>query len=332
MPELRKDPVLGRWVIIATERDKRPNDVRTAPPPVKNDFCPFCEGHEGMTPTEILAYREAGTERDGPGWWVRVVPNKYPVLQIEGTLDKKGVGIYDRMRGIGAHEVVIESPDHKTSLTELTDARVRDVIFACRDRLVDLRKDPRMVFGMVFKNVGAEAGASLEHTHSQIICTPVVPRTIAQEMDGAGRFYDYRGRCVFCDMVEQEKADGARVVAEHGGFIAFEPYASRFPYETWILPRRHSSHFEDIGADDATELACILRRLLKAIETGLGNPPYNYMIHTTPLAMERLEHYHWHIEVIPRLTSVAGFEWGTGFYINPVTPESAAELLRSVEV
>jgi len=332
MPELRKDPVLGRWVIIATERGKRPNDFAGERPVRANGFCPFCEGREEMTPPEVLACREPGGQPNGPGWRVRVVPNKYPVLQVEGDLGKKGMGIYDHMHGVGAHEVVIETPEHKTTLTELEEARIVEVILACRDRLVDFRNDRRMVCGMIFKNVGDAAGATLEHTHSQIICTPVVPRTIQQEMDGSKAFFEYRGRCIFCDMIEQETGAGTRVVAEHGNFLAFEPYAPRFPFETWVLPRRHASHFENIAGDDAAEFAHILREVLLRLERGLSSPAYNYMIHTTPLAMERQEHYHWHVEIIPRLTKVAGFEWGTGFYINPVAPESAADHLRSVAI
>lgn len=335
MPELRKDPVLGRWVIIASERAKRPADfVDTCAPESERAavFCPFCEGNESKTPPEILAYREPGSRPNGPGWRLRVVPNKYPALQVEGNLDKKGVGIYDRMNGIGAHEVVIETPKHLTSLTALDVPRVQEVMLACRDRLVDLRKDVRMVCGIIFKNVGSAAGASIEHTHTQIIVTPIVPRTVQQEMDGCQRFYDYRGRCLFCDMIDQEHAEGKRIVAEVGNFLAFHPYASRFPFETWILPRRHSSHFEDIQTVEAAELAQVVRLVLKKLEKALCKPPYNYIIHSTPLPMPRVEHYHWHIEVIPRLTKVAGFEWGTGFYINPVPPESAAEYLREVEL
>lgn len=322
-------------MIIASERAKRPSDFTDAcveKPDRGAMFCPFCEGNESKTPPEILAYREPDSRPNGPGWRLRVVPNKYPALQVEGNLDKKGVGIYDRMNGIGAHEVVIETPKHLTTLTALDVARVQEVFQACRDRLVDLRKDMRMVCGMIFKNVGSAAGASVDHTHTQIIVTPVVPRTVQQEMDGCKQFYDYRGRCLFCDIIDQEHAEGKRIVAEIGNFVALHPYASRFPFETWILPRRHSSHFEDIQTVEAAELAQVVRLVLRKLEKALCNPPYNYIIHSTPLPMPRVEHYHWHIEVIPRLTRVAGFEWGTGFYINPVPPESAAEYLREVEL
>jgi UDPglucose--hexose-1-phosphate uridylyltransferase len=335
MPELRKDPVLGRWVIVSSERAKRPSDFGEACSVEANKgpmFCPFCEGNESKTPPEILAYRDEGSQPNGPGWKLRVVPNKYPALQIEGSLGKKGVGIYDRMNGIGAHEVVIETPHHCASITGLTDAGTGDVFRACRDRLADLRGDTRMVCGMVFKNVGEAAGASVEHTHTQIIVTPVVPRTVQQEMDGCKRFFDYRGRCLICDIVEQEESEGTRVVAANEQFVAFNPYASRFPFETWVVPRTHESHFERLGDGEADDLGRIIRATLAKIERALCNPPYNYMVHTAPLPSPALEHYHWHVEIIPRLTKVAGFEWGTGFYINPVPPESAAEYLREVEV
>ena len=336
MPQLRKDPVLGRWVIIATERARRPSDFKAEPgeaalkgePEPQEGPCPFCEGNEHMTPPEIIAFRDEGSRPDGPGWRVRVVPNKYPALQIEGNLDKRGLGIYDQMHGIGAHEVVVETPEHLRSLTELTEDRTRDVIYAYRDRLSDLRGDPRMVCGMVFKNVGAAAGASLDHTHSQIIVTPIVPRTIKQEMEGCRQFYDYRGRCLFCDMVEQEAADRTRVVVESDKFLAFAPFAPRFPFETWLVPRRHSSHFEDIRDDQVPDMARTLHLVLEKMERLFGRLAYNYMIHTSPLPAERMEDYHWHVEIIPRLTRVAGFEWGTGFYINSVAPEAAAEFLR----
>jgi UDPglucose--hexose-1-phosphate uridylyltransferase len=185
---------------------------------------------------------------------------------------------------------------------------------------------------MVFKNVGKVAGASLEHTHSQIIVLPTVPRTVGDEMRGAQQFYDYRGRCIFCDMVAQELDDGERVVLEGEQFVAFEPYASRFPFETWILPKRHASHVEEITRESVAELAYCLKASLQKLEKALNDPAYNYMIHTTPFDLGAVDHYHWHIEIIPRLTKVAGFEWGTGFYINPVPPESAAEFLRGTQV
>jgi len=332
MPELRKDPIVGRWVIIATERAKRPRDFRTEPQPVAHTFCPFCRGNEDKTPPEIIAYREKGTEPNAEGWRVRVVPNKFPALRIEGDLDKRGDGMYDLMNGIGAHEVIIETPEHVVSLTEIPDEQVQEVLWAYRDRLVDLRRDKRMAYGMIFKNVGKTAGASLEHTHSQLICTPTVPISVQTEMDGAEQFFRYRGRCIFCDMIQQELQTSTRMVLEDDHFVSFEPFASRFPFETWILPKVHESHYENIQMLGSEELAHHLKEVLARLERALNHPPYNYMIHTAPLTREVFDYYHWHIEIIPRLTRTAGFEWGTGFYINPVPPEDAAQFLRDTDL
>jgi len=332
MPELRKDPVSGRWVIIATERAMRPADFESEPQPIKGGFCPFCEGNEDKTPSEIMAYRERGTQPNSKGWRVRVVPNKFPALRIEGNLNKKGEGIYDLMNGIGAHEIIIDSPNHIISLTELDNGHVEEIIWAYRDRLVDLKKDKRFIYGLLFKNVGAVAGATLEHSHSQLIVTPIVPITVMHEMNGCEEFYKYRGRCLFCDMVQQELATGSRIVLEDDIFVAFTPYASRFPFEIWVMPKVHSSHFENLQKLEIEELAQVLRKILLKLEKALEFPPYNYIVHTTPFTYREIEYYHWHIEIIPRLTRVAGFEWGSGFYINPVTPESAAEHLRDTSV
>jgi len=333
MPELRKDPIIGRWVIISTERAARPGDFKGEAPEPSATFCPFDEGNEDKTPPEIIAYRAPGTKPNTPGWRLRVVPNKFPALRIEGDLEKRGVGVYDRMNGVGAHEVIIEVPRHVLTLTALSVEEIQDVLWAYRDRLADLKRDTRFTYGMVFKNVGRTAGASLEHTHSQLIVLPTVPRTVADEMRGARAYYDYRERrCIFCDIISQELDTGDRVVLDGADFVAFEPYAARFPFETWILPKRHMAHYEDIARLGTAELARCLRTTLMKIEKALNMPAYNYIIHTTPFDMGEAPHYHWHIEVIPRLTRVAGFEWGTGFYINPVPPEDAARFLRDVQV
>ncbi|MGR3311530.1 MAG: galactose-1-phosphate uridylyltransferase [Candidatus Brocadiales bacterium] len=331
MPELRKDPVSQRWVIIATERAARPTDFKIEPQPIKGGFCPFCEGNEDKTPPEIMAYREKGTYQNQKGWRVRVVPNKFPALRIEGNLNKRGDGIYDMMNGIGAHEVIIESPKHVLSLTQLENEHIQEILWTYRDRLVDLKKDKRFIYGMLFKNVGVIAGASLEHSHTQLIVTPAVPITVDHEMRSSEEFYKYRNRCIFCDMVRQEISTGTRIVIEDDNFIAFEPFAPRFPFETWILPKKHEAHFENTQKIEIEELATVLKSTLAKIEIALDSPPYNYILHTSPFNSGELEYYHWHIEIIPRLTRVAGFEWGTGYYINSVPPESAAEYLRKVD-
>jgi UDPglucose--hexose-1-phosphate uridylyltransferase len=332
MPELRKDPIVGRWVIIATERAKRPAGHKHEPPPSTGALCPFCNGQEHHTPHEILSYRDRNTKPNEPGWRVRVVPNKFPALQVEGDLNKRGEGIYDKMNGIGAHEVIIETPSHQSTLANLSEENIREVLWVYRDRLVDLKKDPRLVYGVVFKNVGAAAGASLEHTHSQLIVTPIVPINVWEEMTGSLEFFHYRGRCIYCDMVHQEQTHEKRVVLETPHFVALAPFASRFPFETWILPRHHNSHFENIQKTEVDELGTVLKTVLLKLEKALDEPAYNYIIHTSPFDTQALPHYHWHMEIIPRLTRVAGFEWGTGFYINPVPPEQAAAFLRETAV
>jgi UDPglucose--hexose-1-phosphate uridylyltransferase len=332
MPELRKDPIVGRWVIIATDRAKRPVVPKMEPLPASTGPCPFCEGQEGQTPYEIISYRDRNTKPNEKGWRVRVVPNKYPALQIEGDLNKRGEGIYDKMNGIGAHEVIVECPFHETTIAKLSEENIREVLWVYRDRLVDLKKDRRFVYGMLFKNVGAAAGASIEHTHSQLIVTPIVPINVQEEMNGALEFFNYRGRCIYCDMVHQELSSERRVVLETPHFVSLAPFASRFPFETWIIPKSHNSHFENIQKTEVDELGTVLKTILLKLESALENPAYNYIIHTSPFDSQALPHYHWHLEVIPRLTRVAGFEWGTGFYINSVPPEQAAQFLREVAV
>jgi len=329
MPELRKEPASGRWVIIASERASRPTDFKSTSQPIKSSFCPFCEGNEEKTPPEIIAYREKGTKANTRGWRVRVVPNKFPALQIEGEQNQRGEGIYDMMNGIGAHEVIIESPKHALSLTALDNKNVEEVLWCYKERLIDLKKDKRFAYGLLFKNVGVSAGASLEHSHSQLIVTPIVPQQVINEMAGAEAFYKNNGRCLYCDMIQQEIATDSRIVTLAENFIAFTPFASRFPFETWILPRTHDSHFENLQKPEVEELANVLKNTLIKIETTLEFPPYNYIIHTTPFYISESEYFHWHIEIIPRVTNITGFEWGTGFYINPMPPEKAAKFLRN---
>lgn len=330
MPELRREPVSGRWVIVATERAARPTDFKTSHQIIKNSFCPFCEGNEDKTPPEIMAYRDNGAMPNTGGWRVRVVPNKYPALQREGEYTKCEEGIYDTMNGIGAHEVIIESPRHIQSLTALDNENVKEVLLCYRDRLVDLKNDKRFVYGLLFKNVGFSAGASLEHSHSQLIVTPIVPPLVANEIANAKAFYQHKGRCLFCDMIQQEIETNKRIVISTDNFVVFAPFASRFPFEIWIIPKKHGSHFENIQGFEAEELAHVLKSALIKLEAALDFPPYNYIIHSAPFNVteSESEYFHWHIEIIPRLTNIAGFEWGTGFYINPTPPEEAAELLR----
>lgn len=333
MPEFRKDPVTGRWVIIATERAKRPTDfVREAVEIKVGNNCPFCPGNETKTPPEVLAYRSNGTAPNSPGWRLRVVPNKFPVLGIEGDLNKQGEGLFDKMNGIGAHEVIIETPGHEKTFASMAEKEIEDVLWSFRDRMLDLKKDKRFRYILIFKNHGAAAGASLEHTHSQLIALPIVPKRVREEVNGAKKYFELKERCVYCDIIRQEREQGVRVILENKDFVVESPYAPRFPFEAHILPKVHDSCFEEAQSFEYESLAKITKALVARMEKVLERPAYNLMIHTSPFGEERNDFYHWHIEVMPKLTKVAGFEWGTGFYINPTPPEEAAKFLREAAV
>jgi UDPglucose--hexose-1-phosphate uridylyltransferase len=330
MPELRKDPVIGRWVIISTERGKRPSDFADEEKKKRGDFCPFCYEHENHTPPEIFAVRPAKSIKDKPGWTIRVVPNKFPALRVEGQLNRQGEGIYDKMNGIGAHEVIIETPEHPKDLADLDISGIRDVFSVYRDRILDLKKDIRLKYALIFKNHGMTAGASLEHTHSQLIATPIIPKTVVEEIEGAEEYFEFKDRCIFCDIIRQEIHERVRVVYDEELFIVVEPYAPRFPFETWILPKIHFSHYESITDEMVNHLSVTVKEVLGRINIALNHPPYNFVIHTYPMQDDSNNYYHWHIELMPKLTKVAGFEWGTGFHINPTSPEDAAQYLKQI--
>lgn len=333
MPELRRDPVVGRWVIISTERAGRPHDfiVTCVSRNPAVGLCPFCPGQERFTPPEILAYRPQPGAPNSPGWTVRVVPNKFPALQVEGDMGREGIGLYDRMNGIGAHEVIIETAEHKSVLADLPVKQIEDVLWAYRDRIVDLKRDVRLRYILVFKNHGAAAGATQEHTHSQLIALPIIPTSVTEEIEGCRAHFTQKERCIYCDMIRQELADRVRVVTENPEFVSIAPFAARFPFEMWILPKRHAAYFEESQKTQFEFLARMLSECLRRMDRALSNPAYNYVLHTSPLHERTGEFYHWHLELIPKLTQVAGFEWGTGFYINPVTPEESAKFLRELD-
>lgn len=334
MPELRKDPITRRWVIIATERSARPTDFVTTVDDDRTDpaRCPFCEGREGQTPPEVFVVRRDGSAPNGPGWRVRVVSNKYPALRIEGDTGRTKVGIFTRMDGVGAHEVIVETPEHDTHLALLPEDQIADVIRAYYQRYEDLQRDERFEYLLLFRNHGRVAGASLSHPHSQLIALPMVPKRIAEEMDASERYFVKQGTCIYCDLIAQERSAGARIVYENDRFLAVAPYAARFAFETWILPKAHMASFGAIGPEDVTPMADALRTTLLKLTHCLGNPPYNLIVHTAPYAYPRSPAYHWHLEIMPQLTRVAGFEWGSGFHINQVAPEDAARFLRETEV
>lgn len=333
MPELRKDPIIGRWIIISTERGKRPTDFIVEKSESRGGFCPLCPGNENTTPSEVLSYSSTdGHQANRPGWELRVVPNKYPALIIEGNLNKEGDGIYDRMNGIGAHEVIVESPDHNESFANLPPERMIKVFLAYRDRLQDLAQDPRFQYVMVFKNFGAAAGASLEHSHSQLIALPILPRMISSELEGSLSYYKYKERCIFCDIIRQEIHQDLRLISENDLFLAIVPYAPRSPFEMWIMPKRHASSYLSMDDDHLKALTAIFSECMRRLNKCIPNVPYNFVLHGAPLRSQPLDHYHWHFEIMPKLTTMAGFEWGSGFYINPISPEEAAKFLKEAAI
>ena len=332
MPELRKDPISGRWVIISIERGKRPSDfISPSQKRRAGGFCPFCPGNEHTTTPEIISFRPASTAPNSPGWTLRVVPNKFPALQIHGELTKKGEGVFDRMNGIGAHEVIIETADHQLSLATMPLRAVEDVLWAYFFRLTDLNKDVRLKYVLIFKNEGEVAGSSLEHTHSQLIALPIVPKSVKEEIESAKKYYDNKERCIFCDIINQELSADKRVIYENDKYVSISPFAPREPFETWILPKKHESNFSPPDKSFSS-LSEILQRTLKQLDRVLDTPPYNYIIHTSPFKEELNDYYHWHIEIVPKLTKTAGFEWGSGFYINPTPPEEATKYMKEAKL
>ena len=331
MNELRRDPITGRWIIVVSDKIPSPSDFKSDPHTKKKEGCPFCWGSEAETPPEIVAHRKYGPP-NSPNWTVRVVPNKFPALKVEGDLDREGIGVFDMMNGIGAHEVIIDTPDHMRDMADLSPQETEDVVWTYLARSMDLRMDRRFKYILIFKNYGKSAGASLEHPHSQLIALPIVPKRVSEELEGAARYYDYKERCVFCDILRQEKDEKDRIIYENERFIAFCPYVSRFSYETWVLPKHHQSDLANMDRDDVPYMAKALHVALARIKNLLSDPSYNFIIHTSPINGHEREDYHWHIEIMPKLSKVAGFEWGSGFYINPVPPDVAAKNLLSVKI
>lgn len=341
MSELRWDPLKRHWVIIATERGRRPRDFQIEPDNGDVTSCPFCYGNEDKTPPEIFAIRPSGPP-NSPNWQVRVIPNKYPALRVEGELNNRAHGLYDVMNGIGAHEVIVETPDHKRGMADLTPAEIRDVLKAYRARYLDLRRDMRFRYMVLFKNHGTRAGATLAHAHSQLIAVPLTPPVAATALTVCREFYARKERCIFCDLIAFELTSGDRVVKEFPNYAILTPYASCFPFELRLYPKRHSHDFALMSDDQLAELALAMKEMLARLKVVLNDPPYNFILHNAPPLQHRLGKpdywgsieydYHWHIELVPRLTQIAGFEWGTGFYINSTSPEDAASFLREAEI
>jgi UDPglucose--hexose-1-phosphate uridylyltransferase len=328
MPELRQNAATKEWVIIATERSRRPHDFRgpeRAPSEESphSPSCPFCPGNESMTPPEVFRLP------DGNGAWnVRVVPNRFAALVPEGSLQRKEQSFFRSMDAVGRHEVVIETPYHNQPIALADTRQVESALQGLRARYLALREDSRLRSILIFKNHGVAAGTSLEHPHFQIAATPIVPHQLRMWFREAAQYWDDTGRCVHCDMCDEELKDGRRIILQSPHFVVFHPFASRSPFETWLFPRRHSACYGHINDAELADLAVVLKSVLGKLYTALNNPAFNMILHTAPVPDEAEDYYLWHIQIILRLTNPAGFEMGSGMYINTALPEETAAFIR----
>ena len=333
-PEYRRCPVTGRWVVIAPERAARPITLSHSAPHSRDANgradCPFCDGSEHETPGERFAIRTDGTAPNSSGWQLRVVPNKFPAVRshLEPQFTSVPSALLESRPAIGHHELVIPCSRHLSNPVDLTDSEFRDMVLAYRDRIQLHSANPPTAYVTIFQNVGAEAGASLAHLHSQIVTMPMVPDVVQLELDQSAAYFERVGKCVFCDILRDELTARQRVVTDSPHFVVLTPFAARFAYEMWVLPKAHVSHFETINAEIALELAVVFKDILGRLDAVLHKPAYNFFLHTAPTRRDAMSHYHWHFEIIPRTARAAGFEWGTGCFINTTSPEQAALELR----
>ena len=344
MSELRYDQLQRRWVIIATERQHRPQDFAKQHEIQRSkDSCPFCPGHEEQTPPELDAIRPDGSEPNGSGWRIRVTENKFPALRIFETEWEPGAeGFYELMPGYGAHEVVIEGEDHDQGMADHPVDLIFDALKMYRKRLSLHMQDNKLKYTLIFKNHRATAGASLAHPHSQIIGIPVTPRTIRIELMASLLHFSETGSCLVCDMIERERTDHDRMLYDDGIVTAFNSFASRFPFEMFITPVKHATFFDKESDETLYHLAKCMKDVLSRLKAVLNDPPFNFILHSGPNTEAKPifpgfwktleDDYHWHIEVIPRLVKTAGFEWGSGLHINPMPPEEAAHFLRDIKL
>jgi len=326
MAELRREPILQRWVAITGQRWEVLSELHRQRREQRGRTCPFCPGKEHETPSEVFALRNPPSSPNREGWSVRVVPNKFPVLRIEGEIERIGEGVFDQASAIGAHEIVIETPSHSADWGTMAVGEVAGVLRAYRERSLDLRGDERFRQIMIARNHGP--GVPLQHSHSHVLALPVIPRRIEDEVRGLLDYHARKERCGYCDIIRQELSSGVRVIRETGMFVALASFAARYPFETWILPKAHVHDFGAIKDDQFLELADLLRSLTATLQSLLQEPAYSVVLHTSPLHRFTEPRYHWHMEVRVRLALVGGFEWGTGFFVNPLAPEEAARLLR----
>jgi len=327
MSTLRQDPTTRQWAILATRRSDRPHEPVVVPRPDLPEHeptCPFCPGNEDQTPPEILR------DPAGDTWQVRVVPNMYAALSGDGHAERTGEPMFREMQGVGSHEVVIETPRHDGRMDELTQEEVTRIVWVWRERYRTLIARPDVRAVVVFKNFGALAGTSLTHPHSQIVATPVFLPRLLRRLDVATRYFDENGACVYDDVIEAERRTQVRLVEEYGGFVAFEPWAAQSPFETWIAPTFHQGSFGDLADEEVDDLAGTLIRTLSALRQACGDPDFNLVMYSAPTNDGHSENvFHWHLKLIARIATQAGFEIGSAMAINTVAPEDAAAALRA---
>lgn len=333
MHELRKDPLFSRWVAVL-EQSQGP-EAYGLPPESRDSECVLCSGREHETLPELASIREPGTEPNKPGWWTRAIPSYNPFLASAGELGRRGVGMYDRMNSIGVNEIIVESPAHEQRPEDMGPEQFRRVLELYRMRIVDIEKDARVRYVLISKNSGRWAGSQYSHPHSIVIATPVIPYYIKTELDGAKQYFAYKERCIFCDMIGEEQRAGQRVIAETGHFIAYCPFAPKFPFEFWVLPKMHRCAFDEISPEEMNDLGVLLSSLIKKMRRVLREPAYSYVLHTAPNRIPRRDHwhtlgddFHWHLEIAPRLMRVSGLEWSSEFYVLTTSPEDAAKYMR----
>ncbi len=330
MHELRKDPLLGRWIAVLSE-SKTPADYSALPSREALSHCILCDAGTGNGPQVMASMEVPGDD----AWTVRAVESPSPVFEPMDELGRRGMGMYDKMNSSGAHEIIIESPQHGPPPEDQGNEHMKTVLMMQRERLLEMAKNQKIRYILVSKNTGILAGSVNSHPHSQILATPIIPLRIKTELDGSREYFEYKERCIFCDIIDEEARTGQRTIMRTEHFLAFCPYASKFPFEFWIIPLKHSCAFQDMTEEQISDLAPLMSELFRKLRRLLNEPSYSYVIHTSPNSIPRRnlwhtlgEDYHWHIEVAPRLLRASGFEWGSGFYVNTTSPEDAAQYLR----
>jgi len=330
MPELRLNLLTREWVIIATERAKKPGyfiqrgNKRISPAFLET--CPFCPGNESKTPGEIMSITTNGS------WLVRVIPNKFAALSPEGQRIRSNNGLKHLISGVGKHEVIIESPYHNIPTALLPIEHIADVLKAYKERLIDVYSSPVVKHVIIFKNQGEASGTSLIHPHSQLVGTPVIPFQARDRISEARRYFDHTGECMVCSSLRDELTDGRRIILDTDHFTTFIPYAALSPFHTWIFPKRHRATFGDIHDDEIIDLAYHLKTILSKLYHGLENPDFNYVIRSESPKECECDYFHWYLSIVPRVSRSSGFELGSGMYMNPSIPEEIADFLRNVQI